>query len=331
MLDIFKQNAFGVVSLTDAINKVPFVPGRAGSVIDWNEKGVSTTSIVIEEIEGELKILNPTPRGGVGETSEKKDRKIRNLTIPHYQHDDALMADEVQGVRAFGSETLLETLQQRVNDRQTEHVQLKLDPTLEYQRVGAVKGIILNGDGGTLYNLFNEFSVAQPAEVAFNLGASTDPRKKCATIVRAIATALGGVPFRGVYAFCGDDFFDDLISHSEVKETFKYQEGLRLRQGIAYQTLDYGGVTFENYRGAIGATAIVHTDKAHFFPVGSPGLWRTVYAPADYIETVNTPGLPRYSRQWRMPNDKGINLESQMNALNYCTRPNALIQGKRGA
>jgi hypothetical protein len=39
MLDVFKQNAFGVLSLTDAINKIPFIPGRAGAVIDWNEAG----------------------------------------------------------------------------------------------------------------------------------------------------------------------------------------------------------------------------------------------------------------------------------------------------
>jgi hypothetical protein len=57
-------------------------------------------------------------------------------------------------------------------------------------------------------------------------------------------------------------------------------------------------------------------------------LFRTVYAPADYIETVNTIGLPRYAKQYPMPNDKGISLEMQMNALNYCTRPRVLIKGK---
>ena len=36
-------------------------------------------------------------------------------------------------------------------------VSLVLDPTLEYQRLGAVKGVILNADGSTMYDLFSEF------------------------------------------------------------------------------------------------------------------------------------------------------------------------------
>src|SRR5690606_3728733 len=93
----------------------------------------------------------------------------RTLTIPHYQVDDAVYADEVQGVRAFGSESQVQTVQGMVNSRLAQHVQWRLDPTLEYQRVGALKGIILNGDGSTLYNLFTEFGVSQISEVDFDL------------------------------------------------------------------------------------------------------------------------------------------------------------------
>jgi hypothetical protein len=139
---------------------------------------------------------------------------------------------------------------------------------------------------------------------------------------------MGNAPFRGVYAFASDAFWDALIKNSEVRATYlQQQEASQLREGVAYSTLNFGGITFENYRGS-GATPFVIADKAHFFPYGSPGLWRTVYAPADYIETVNTIGLPRYSKQFPMPNDKGINLEVQMNPLSYNTRPGTLVQGK---
>lgn len=330
MLDIFNQDAFSVIRLTDAINKIPFIPGRAGQVIDWQEQGIDTTSVLIEEVEGELRLLNPVPRGGVGETTEKAKRKARSLIVPHYQHEDAILADEVQGVRAFGQETQLETVMGKVNSRMTETVQLRLDPTLEYQRIGALKGIILNGDGSTLYNLFTEFNVTPNAEINFALNSSsTDVRGKCSQVIRIIANALGGIPYRRVYAFAGDDAWDQLIAHSDVKETFKYQEGVRLREQSAYQTLDFGGITFENYRGGVGGVPFIAPDKFHFFPVGVPGMWRTLYAPADYTETVNTLGLPRYAKQERMKFDKGVELQMQMNPLNYCTRPNALVQGKR--
>jgi hypothetical protein len=48
MLDIFNNNAFGVVTLTDAINKPLFAPGRLGQMGLFNERSVTTTTIVLE-------------------------------------------------------------------------------------------------------------------------------------------------------------------------------------------------------------------------------------------------------------------------------------------
>lgn len=335
ILDVFKGDAFSVISLTDRVNKLPYVPGRAGQAIDWMEEGVPTTTIMIEEQSGTLTLINPSARGGPGVSVAKDKRKARNLIVPHIQIDDAVMAEEVQGVRAFGQESQVQTVQQIVDARMQQHLALKVDPTLEYQRMGAVRGIILNPDGTTLYNLFTEFNVAQPAEVAFDLtvAANGAVRKTCTAVVRTVAAALGAIPFTGVHAFCSDAFWDDLIANGEVRASYlQQQEASQLREGVAYQQLRFGGITFENYRGAVtGTTQFVLTDKAHFFPVGTPGLWRTVYAPADYIETVNTIGLPRYAKQYPMPNDKGVMLEVQSNPLSYCVRPNALVQGRRGA
>lgn len=334
MLDVFRQDAFNLYSLTDAINKLPFIPGRAGQIIDWNEGGTPFTTVAIEEINGVLQMINPTPRGGPGSSVPKQKRVGHILAIPHYQIDDAIYAEEVQGVRAFGTESQVQTVFNRVNERLNQHVQLCLDPTLEYQRVGAVKGIIINQDGSTLYNLFNEFAVGAPAEVAFNFAVNKDGviRGICAGIVRTIANALGGLAFDHVHAFASDTFWDALIANAEVRQTYlAQQEAAQLRGPSAYQTLSFGGIMFENYRGAVGATKFIADDKANFFPVGVPGLWRTLYGPADYIETVNTNGIPRYAKQWPMENDKGVSMESQTNPLSYCNRPGVLVQGKLGA
>lgn len=335
VLDVFNQDAFSVISLTDAVNKVPFIPGRAGAVAGWDEQGVATLSVMIEEIEGSLVLVDPTPRGGPGNSYDKDKRTARTLTIPHYQIDDAILADEVQGVRAFGQENVVQTVQEMVNMRTAQHANWKLDPTLEYQRIGALKGVILNGSGSTLYDLFSEFGVSQETEVDFDLdnGSPTAGalRKVCTAVVRLVDNNLGGTTRRGIYALCGDAFWDDLIAHTEVRASYlAQQEASQLRNGVAWETFNFGGITFENYRGSNSdGTAFIDTNKSHIFPVGAPGLFRTIYAPADYVETVNTIGLPRYARQYPQPNGKGIALETQMNALNYCTRPKTLIKAKR--
>jgi len=337
MLDVFRSDAFGVVPLTDAINKIPFVPGRIGSLGLFADSGVATTSVAIEERGGLLTLVAPTPRGGPGITIDKTRRTLRSLAVPHFEINDAVMAEEVQGVRAWGSETDVEMLMGKVADRGAIASQ-SLEVTQEYARIGAIKGIVTYADATTL-NLFTEFGVTAETEIDFDLDNATPVagafRKKCAGVTRQMAGILDGLPFTGLYALCGDAFFDDLIAHVEVRATYlNTQAAAELRApyvqaGQTYGSFSFGGITWENYRGAVGATTFVATDKCHLFPIGVPGLFRTYYAPADYIETVNTIGRRLYTKQYEMPNGKGVHLDTQMNALNICTRPKCLIQGKR--
>lgn len=331
LLDIFNDDAFGLVTLTDTINKVPFVPGQAGRAVSWNSRGVPTLSVAIEERSGFLELVNPTPRGGVG-TARSKDKSIlRDLRIPHYEKIGGIMADEVQGVREFGTESSVKTVQGMVNNWMNDIVMLAMDPTLEYQRVGALKGVILNADGSTLYNLFTEFGVSAHADINLPLSATTDTgavRGACQDVLDAIADELGGLPMGRVKAFAGKNAWKALIAAKEVRATYlNWQQAVALRAGTPYESVfEFGDIAFERYRGTVGSTAFIADDEFRFF-VDMPGLYRTVYAPADYVETVNTVGLPRYMRQRPMSNGKGIELEAQMNALSYCLRPATLIKG----
>lgn len=337
MLDIFTDDAFSLVPLTDAINKIKFKPGLIGLMNLFVESGVAATSIALEERDGILTLVSPTPRGGPGTTLDKTKRKLRSLAIPHFEIDDAIMAEEVQGVRQWGSETALESVMGQVSERAAIHSQ-SLEATQEFSRIGAVKGIITYADLTTL-NLFTEFGVTQETEIDFDLDNATPVegavRKACAKVIRQIAGILEGVPFTGVHAFVGDKFYDDLIAHTEVRETFLRQiEAKELRKGyvdggMSFGSFEFGGIVWQNYRGKVGTTDFVNTDKAHIFPTGVPNLFRTYFAPADYVETVNTLGRRLTAKQFPMPNDKGIELEVQMNTLNICTRPQSLIPGKR--
>jgi hypothetical protein len=341
MLDVFNQDAFSVVSLTDAINKPKFVPGRLGQLGIFQETPVATTSVSIEERDGLLVLVSPTPRGGPGVTLDKAKRTARVLKVPHFEINDGVMAEEVQNVRPFGQESGLETVQTVVAGRLLSH-RSSHEATLEYARVGAVIGVVTYADSSTL-NLFTEFGVSQDAEIAFDLANATPAagalRKAVQNkVIRGMAKNLDGIPFTGVRAICGDDFFDDLLANVEVRAAFLNNPAAKALldayiqgNGQSYGAFEFAGVVWENYRGAVGSTTFVNADKAHFFPTGVPGLFRTYFAPADYMETVNTLGQRVYAKQYAMDNDKGVNLDSQMNTLNICTRPKSLIKGKRGS
>lgn len=331
--DVFAQDAFGFVSLTDAINKVPFVPSRASQVVDWNEQGVPTTSIAFEQVSNVITLVSPSPRGGPGATRDKPKRQVEIIQIPHFELNGAVNADEVQGVRAFGMGNQMQTVQDKVAEVQAVQAN-DLDATLEYQRMGAIKGIITYADGTTV-NLFTKFGVTAQTEVDMNLDSTADDGAllgKCDQIKRTISRALGGSPFSGIYCFASDQFWDALMANTERRKTYQAQNAAQLRDATAWQTYSFGGITFENYRGGVGTeeatTPFIEDNKAYFFPVGVQRLFRTVFAPADYWDTANTIGLPKYTRLFPWENQKGAGIDSQMNPMSYCTRPRALVKGK---
>lgn len=340
MLDIFNQNAFGVTSLTTAMREIAFVPSRIGQMGLFQVENIDTLDVAIEKANAEELVLVPSsPRGSEGSTADMAKRAMRKLGVPHFQRNDAIYADEVQQVRAFGSEVAVETLQGKIAMKAAKHSQ-DFALTEEYHRLNVIKtGNLLDANGTVLYDYAAEFGEAMPAELDFDLDAASPAdgvlRKKCAGVVRSISNSLGGLPYRGVHAICGNSFFDDLIAHKEIRETYKgHEAAATLRtayvgddSGGSWGIFEFGGITWENYRG--GGNVGVDPDKCHIFPTGVPQLFKTVYAPADYIETVNRIGQRLYAKQWKMPNDKGVNLEFQMNALHYCTRPRVLLRGKR--
>ncbi|MCZ8103984.1 MAG: major capsid protein [Burkholderiales bacterium] len=342
MFDIFNNDAFSVTSLTDAMREVQYVPGFVSSLGLFQTESVDTLSVVIEKDSDDVYSIVPaSPRGGPGDTTGKGRRTMRDLRIPHFQRDDSIMADEVQGIRAFGTERQVELLQSKIARRAREH-STSFALTEEYHRLSVItQGKLLDKDGSVIYNYFSEMGESQPAEVDWELDAASPEdgvlRQKSADLMRAIGTTLGGLPFSGVLALCGDEFYDGLLRHKNYLDTYKGYEGVReLRNGFLAANNPQGGawgvveafnITWANYRG--GFNVGIAAAEAKFVPLGVPGLFRTVYAPADYEETVNTPGQRLYAKQWPMPNGKGRAMEFQTNSLHYCTRPRVLMRGRR--
>lgn len=340
MLDIFNQDAFSVTSLTEALRDLKYRPNRLGQLGLFETDSVSTLTVAIERVGDVIQLLKPSPRGTVGEAVDGPKRSLRNIALRHFSRPWSVYADEVQGVRAFGTESQLETVQSLVAKRMAQNLG-DFELTEEYTRIGAIGGIVTYADGSTL-NLFTEMGVSQPAVVDFDLdNAAPDDgvlRAKCVEVIRKVRKALGGINFDYLHAFVGDAFFDALLKHPEVRETYKgWSDAKILRESYigpnrgSNPMFEFGGIVFENY-GAIddegdGALLGVQTDRARFVPMGVPGLFKTYYGPADYLETVNTMGERLYAKQVRDKWDKQVLGEMQSNPVTICTRPSALFTG----
>ena len=332
MLNPFASDAFNMVSLTRAINILPNKYGRCMELNLMPGKGVTTRSIIVEEKNGVLTLLPTMPPGSPGTVGKAAKRKVRSFAIPHIPHEDAILPEAYQGVRAFGSESELVSIVQLVNDR-LQAMRDKHDITLEWLRMGALKGVILDSDGSTLYNLYNEFEITQK-QVDFDLDTSaTEQMEKCLEAVRHIEDNLKGEVMTGVRGLCSPEFFQKLVTHPTVTKYYlNWQAAAALSGQDPRKGFVFGGITFEEYRGqATDMNGTVRkfltAQHAQFFPMGTTSTFETLFAPADFVETANTLGIELYAKQEPRKFGRGIDLHTQSNPLPMCYRPGILVDG----
>lgn len=330
--DVFNEDAFGMISLSAAVNKLPFVESRLGALNLFNfTEGVETDTVVIDETEGQLQILTTRPRGAPPEEAKKdKLAKSRAIKIPHLQFEDRLMASSLLGKRMPGMNTL-ETVAAKVNDRFQWMLNNSVAPTMEVHRLNALRGILLDSDGTTvIHNYFTFFGVAQQThDFAFS-SATTKVREQTMAAIRKIEDYLDGIPYSGIRVICGRNFFDQLISHPLVRDTFIQQESAMLRSDLRKQGFEFGGAIWEEYRGMRGLPnnlGQVNDDEAIMFPEGVNGMYRAYYAPADFLETVDQLGQPMYARvapDWKY--NRWVDQMIETNPLHINCRPRAVLK-----
>lgn len=353
MMDIFNDDAFSLIAMTAAINNVDHVPGRAGELCFVGVgEGVPTTTASIESKGVALSLIQSSLRGAPA-PKEKSDKAVlRSVDIPQIKLEDTIGAHQIQGVRQFGSANVLLGAQDVVTARMVK-MSSRHDLTLEHLRLGALSGSVLDADASTIVNLFSLFGItndntavgggatdASPKIFDYDLlslqSDVTDIRVINMDVIRWIKrNAKLPIPSTAQYhVFCGDDFFDELISREDVKRVYQQtaEQQVRLGNDYAFGIFEFGGMIFENYQGTDdNSTVAVASAEAIAFVTGVPGLYAEYFAPADFFETANTIGLPRYAK---VAPDQRFNqfveLHTQQNPLPLCLRPQTLVRLKAG-
>lgn len=333
-LNVFEGSGFRTQELTHAFNTRPHHPMRIGQMNLFAEKGIRTTSVQVESKAGRLSLIASSPRGSnpidpVG----PQTRTLRTFQTFHFERNAKVYAEEIQDVRAFGSETELESLMSVVNERMDE-LRPMHEVTLEYNRINAIQGLLLEANGSTATNLFTEFGVTQLTQNFAFTTTDTDVVGAFTAAKRKAEGVLGGEVITGWRVISSAEWFDAFRSHANVKESFVNMEGAVLRQDLR-DGVRYAGCDVEEYRGSVarpdsigGTAAFIPADVAFLVPITADPIFITRFAPADYEETVNTVGLPLYAKM--APDPSGLNkyrlINTQSNPICLCTRPSAVIK-----
>ena len=322
ILDLFKGDMFSLSNMTDAINTLPNRYDYLTRLGLFATKSVNGKTVYIENRNGVLGLVPTITWGGPATQHKTGKRDVRSFMIPHMPIEDRIAAEEVMGIRAFGTESELQTVAARVNEKLQE-MKDNIDQTLEYRQMSALKGIILDADGSVMLNLFTEFGVTLKT-ISFATG---NAKSKTLDIKRNTEDNIRGDRITGVSVLCSPEFFDAYTTKGEVEKAFaNYQQAQERIGGDLRNGFTFAGVTFIEYRAQVGNQRFIDAGDAWAFPLGTTETFRDYVAPADFIETVNTPGQAYYARQWIDDDNRGVNVHMQANHLPINLRPAAIAR-----
>lgn len=323
--DALESGKFTTQALTLSINNVE-VPSHRIAELGWfQERGIRTTHADIEFKDGQIILVPEKERGADGTRMDDRERNVFTFKAVHLPIEDAIYADDVQNIRAFGSENELEELDTLVAEKHEDH-RSSLDATIEHLRMGAIVGKIVGATGNVIVNLFTHFNIA----IKYDTVDFTKPdtlRTQLLDIKRESEKNQKGIKAKRYRALCSTAFFNQLLENTSFKEAYdRYQNGMVLRDDVRGGVM-WNDVIWEELNPIFG-------DKTYFaeregveavlVPEDKPGLFITRFSPANYNETVNTMGLPYYSKSEVKRMGKGIDIESQSNVINVCTSPLAV-------
>lgn len=325
MLDIFKNDAFALTELVASINKIPYVPTKIGQLGLFREQGIYGLSVAIEQRQGVLTLVPTAARGSSGVVKDIQKGNLRDFRPVHLPQRVVVNADEVLGIREFGTESTLRSAQGLLLQKMAV-ARRDLDLTHEWQRMGAIKGQVLDADGTTvIYDWYTAWGMTQPV-LSFALGVDTTRiRSKINTLERMVEDALGGMMSQGITVLASKEWFDAFTDHPSVTDTYKYTDGGPLRTNQR-MTFEFAGLTIMEYRGTVGGTRFIAAGEAYAFPTGVPDLFMSYFAPAPHMDVVGQQGIPFYMLPEESDYKRSVAYDVQSNPLHVNTRPEAVVK-----
>ncbi|GHA13407.1 hypothetical protein GCM10007989_05010 [Devosia pacifica] len=334
--DVFTANAWGVVDFQEeVVERTEFRPQLLGQLGLFEPIYSRSRTIAIADRDRTLSLIPTSEMGAPPEELIPQGAKVRPFNTTRLAKGSTIYAAELAGVTALPFDVQTIDISQEVSDR-TAQIMDDLELTWEHMRFGAIQGKVLDANGSTIIDWFQEWGIEQPAEINFELNVeTTDVRKKCRDLKRTMQRASKGIwtPATRIGALVGDTFFDLLVNHKQIKETKLGTERAASLENIeGYSAIEIEGITFINYRGTDdGSKIAIDTAKARFFPMNARGAFKVGFSPANEFK----PYLNQRAREYYgliLADNSGREAWDRVEIYSYplfiATRPEMLLRGR---
>lgn len=329
-MNLNQNSAFSVQKLTEAINKIAPTPTQIRDLGIFEPKYGNNKTVAVEFKDGALSVVKNSERGRLdGDAVEQGTRRAEYFAATHLSVFDTILAEDYQGVRAFGSDQLA-NVKNVVRDFQAD-AKAKIEITREHLMLGALQGKILDKDGTVIHDLYAKFGLKKPAEVSWALESdNTKVGAKIDKTLSDIRRQFKGALATGFVALCSPEFLTALKYHKSIEPIYqRFCDGKTYREsnGINPIELEHNGIKFIEYTGYFGEKgAKIDAGKAILLPIGRK-LYTEYFAPADIASAVNTTALPYYSTMDKLggAHEIGYTIRSQSNPLPIALRPDLIV------
>ena len=331
------NHLFNASTMTTAINRTANQFGLLNSIGLATVKPISTTVAIIKMKDGILSVLGAKSRGDARKELNRTKEKAVLIEVPHFPHGTILTPQDIQDRFAFVDNQLVPETAASAQADLLEELRTNHDITLEKMKMGMLFGKVFDGDGDELVDLHEAFGVTKTS-INFQLDqTSTNVREKCRLVRRHIRKNARGAMIQGKPLIpCSTDFYDMLIKHESVERTYMNAvSNSELRTNNSDDSSSYGEVfefgdcIFQTYDVDVPMAngtneELIPQGSAVAFPQNTKRVFQTFSAPANRLSKVNkAPGAGEliYVNTEILPKDKGVDIDTEMNAIAINSRP----------
>lgn len=332
-------NNFDVVDLTSAVRNMPIQWGTFNQLGIFSEEGVASDTVMFEETTMDGALIVDRVRGEKNLVSKDPTRKLHTFAVPHFPLDDHISPKDLQNKSAYDNFNEVEQLD-AVRMRKLDRMRQNHDWTLNKARAQALFSGTAYAPNGTIVQDWNaEFGVTRTS-VDFSFGTSSGQvLAAIEQVIQAVQDGMGGNGvFDGIIAPVDTAFFNALIKHPSVVQTYQYQQNVQagldpIRGRLAAggsplprgREFYYGGITFREVRDSYNGSKIVTAAEGVAVPQGSD-MFKTYFSPAERFGLVNTQGEKMYAFEQAASNGTKIDIETESNHISALLRPQAVVR-----
>lgn len=325
---------------TSTVNKIENQYGLISQLGIFGGEGISTRSFQYDQVEDGFALVQDRPWGARRDQYvDKEVVETHSFAIPHFPLDGHVKPEDLQSKRAPGSDNDVKTEDQEVG-KELARIRTSWAVTREWaHREAIVNGTVYSPNGTVNVDYYSDLGVTRE-EVDFTLGTATaDIQGTGEQIVGHIQDNLqDGTLVTDIIALCSPEYFSKYVGHPKTQAAYSQfsatngngdplRDRLNTLNGKFRTFRGVDGIMYIEYRGQIKGTQIIPANDAYFLPLDAMDMFKTIYAPANHMDYVNTEGQEMYAWSERLSNGRGVDIQTESNFADFILKPQVVVRG----